>query len=56
MKWIRRLLGLCEHEWAVLQQSPLFPSAGAQLPCGEEFILQCKKCGNLKQKTFIAKV
>jgi hypothetical protein len=49
--WIRKLFGLCNHQWDIHQKTRLHVD-GIKLAVGEEFILQCRHCGNLKQKIF----
>ena len=47
MKWIRRLLGLCEHKWKVINEQKC---VCADMGPYTRIILQCEKCGNVKGK------
>ena len=44
MKWLRTFLGLCAHEWELLQS---FKLMYAGLPRGVLYVQKCKKCGKL---------
>jgi hypothetical protein len=45
----------CFHHWKVLEQQNLVKSAGG-VPFGSKFILQCDKCGDVKQRNLITYV
>ena len=50
MKFIKWLLGLCDHKWTTVAERPqLYPETKAQW--GTKYVLQCDKCGNVKAKT-----
>lgn len=44
--WLRKLLGLCVHQWDIHSEGPVVDYVGAF--CGKYFILRCKHCGDLK--------
>jgi hypothetical protein len=54
IKFLRKLLGLCDHSWEILKQHSLYKygSVGKDLPIGDIYIQQCTKCGVLKKSTF----
>jgi hypothetical protein len=52
---IRKLLGLCEHEWKIIKSIDVYETwdgerYDGQLPAYAKIILQCKKCGDIKKK------
>jgi len=47
--WLRKIFGLCEHKWILKASTKLVSYEGA-MPHGVRYILQCEKCGNIKQK------
>jgi hypothetical protein len=47
MKWIRFLLGLCNHRWEIKDEIQL--TLGGKT-VGERYILRCKECGHLKKR------
>lgn len=49
MKWIRKLFGLCEHNWHVMGQMSIITKVG-HIPSGVLYVMQCKHCGNIKTK------
>lgn len=50
MNWLRKLLGLCNHQWVILSSSRVFEFESDSRPIGENIILQCKHCGDIKTK------
>ena len=54
IKWLRKLFGCCEHEWDIFGVKSVFETNDDvnELPIGSIYILQCKKCGDLKKKRF----
>ena len=53
IKWIRTLLGLCDHKWVILREINLWRREKRkenEIPMGLEYHLQCEKCGNIKIK------
>lgn len=39
------------HKWKVIQKNTLYKGNNTNnLPYGTDYILQCKHCGNIKQK------
>jgi len=49
---IRRFLGLCTHKWEVLNKYDVVNESGKNV--GDLYILRCERCGQLKQRKFIA--
>jgi hypothetical protein len=49
MKWLRKLFGLCEHRWVVLESHPVI-APGAKLPFAHDYHLQCSVCGDIKAR------
>jgi hypothetical protein len=47
MKWIRQVLGLCQHKWATVQR---YSVSLDDRPRGELWLLQCEHCGDMKTK------
>lgn len=47
--WIRRILGLCIHDWVDMNIINLFESEGQTLPRGKMMRQRCKKCGSYRQ-------
>lgn len=50
IKLLRRLLGLCTHQWTVLHRVPVYEQEHASKPIGFSYELQCKHCGDVKFK------
>jgi hypothetical protein len=51
IKIIRKLLGLCEHQWEIFQRVRLWDnSVSTSRPVGTKYHLQCKHCGDVKIK------
>lgn len=48
MKWIRALLGLCEHKWETINAYPVFrdPQCTGN-PHAMKYTLHCQKCGDI---------
>jgi hypothetical protein len=42
MTWLRKLLGLCQHRWKIIDNVKL--TEGGK-PIGTRHILQCEHCG-----------
>jgi hypothetical protein len=51
MKWIRKLLGLCEHQWKLLNKIQVYDYFYT-VYIADDYILQCEKCGTVKRKRF----
>lgn len=51
ISFFRRLFGLCEHKWAVLDKYDVVKYRGA-VPHRTQYILRCEKCGAMKNKVF----
>ena len=49
MKWIKFLLGLCDHQWEVINKHYLYHRETASIPYGTKYVQQCKKCGKIKK-------
>ena len=47
MGWLRRLLGLCPHEWETFAQADVC-RVGCDTPWALMYMLRCKKCGDVK--------
>ncbi len=55
IKWIRDFLGLCNHDWKILQTLNNVDSGssyryGYTVVVGKIYVMQCQKCGNIKRK------
>ena len=52
MEWIRKLLGLCEHEWELFSSEEVIGELGEF--CSNYYlrIFECKKCKALKRKYY----
>lgn len=50
MSWIRKIFGLHEHNWQIIQRAEV-RSHGSLI--GNEYVLQCKVCGCMCRKNFI---
>ncbi len=51
MKWIRFLLGLCQHEWVTDSVTQLLDH-DTRLRYGTCYYLRCTKCGDIKRRKF----
>lgn len=49
MSWIRKLLGLCEHRWVILEKHKLTCNGTYY---ADQYILRCDRCGDMKSKEF----
>lgn len=47
MSWLRKLLGLCQHRWKIIDRVNL--RVGSAL-VGHRYILQCEHCGWVRKK------
>ena len=45
------LFNSCQHEWKTINAVTLVINNRNEIPTGFKYILQCKKCGNIKTKT-----
>lgn len=57
IKLLRRLFGICNHEWEVIEVITVYDHSigygnkpSNSLPIGKDYVLQCKKCGDIKIK------
>lgn len=57
MKWLKKLLGLCDHRWVIIQTITMYSEiprtlyeAERAIPIGTKYVLQCEHCGNIKSK------
>ena len=56
IKLLRKILGLCQHEWKIHRETKVYSDKTTQaqlknsLPIGEDYTLVCTKCGNIKAK------
>lgn len=48
MKLLRKILGLCDHQWVIIKEVRVFESEHDDRPIGDKYILQCSHCGNIK--------
>lgn len=50
--WLWRLIighfNTCKHDFEIIREVNIYKSETSKLPVGNKFILQCKKCGDLK--------
>lgn len=54
IKFIRKLLGLCDHKWETVEKGRLHNADDdSKQIIGDYFILQCTKCGNVKVKNLV---
>ena len=51
IRWLRKVLGLCEHKWKIIDTIRVRDYRSDQV-VGYEKILQCVNCGNLKHNKF----
>ena len=49
INWIRKLFNDCEHKWVIIREISIRESEGDKLPYASVYVLQCEKCGDLKQ-------
>ena len=54
MNVFRKLLGLCEHKWEIIQRISVYVTwdgerSPGQLPDHQKIVLQCQKCGDVKK-------
>lgn len=50
MNWLRKLLGLCEHRWVVIETVRVVEREDGP-PTGTKYHLQCSVCGDIKART-----
>jgi hypothetical protein len=50
MKWLRKLLGLCQHKWELRGRVVLTVN---KAKCGHRYIFQCAHCGKIKKQDVI---
>lgn len=50
IKFIRSLLGLCDHKWKILNTSDMYANQYNAMPYARKYALQCEHCGNIKKK------
>ena len=48
MKWIRFILGLCDHQYEVILKNYIYETDKSQRPWGVKYTQRCKKCGKIK--------
>ena len=51
MRWIRKLLGLCEHHFEIIASGYIKHSSGIGTS-GDWYNCRCKKCGKMKNYNF----
>lgn len=49
MRWIRKLLGLCEHRWVEVRHVRLLHDGKYY---SDHYILRCDRCGEMKSMEF----
>lgn len=45
---LRKLLGLCEHKWKLMEHWDMVDEYGDKT--GHKYILKCEKCGDIKRE------
>lgn len=52
MSWLRKLLGLCFHQWDIYAHCPVHGETWSGEPgiVGYSFILRCKHCGDITSR------
>lgn len=52
MKNLKQLLGLCEHKWTIINKAAVYSGDETEgvLPTSIDYVLQCEKCGAVKNK------
>lgn len=48
MNWLRKLLGICEHEWDKPFQEGTITRSVTGSMIGWFYVCRCKKCGEIK--------
>lgn len=47
MKWIKFILGLCDHKWKIIRTGRIIGMHSNE-PVGTYYDLQCEHCGDVK--------
>jgi len=55
MKWLRKLFGLCEHKWKILEKINVYEvddngTRTTKNPTYSKYVLQCQNCGDLRTR------
>lgn len=49
IKFLRRLLNLCEHSWSNVELVSLYTHSGAKMPYARQMIQNCEKCRQFRR-------
>ncbi len=49
MKWLKWLLGLCNHKWKTVDKNDVYTQHSSSMPTYIDYILECEKCGKIKK-------
>lgn len=55
MKWLFRIFLLmrgCRHKWETVRTIGIYETAESPHPYKWQYVLQCKKCGDVKSRKF----
>lgn len=50
IKWIRRLLGLCEHDWKDVGKTKIYEYPNRDLPVATELVQRCAHCAKYRKQ------